>query len=245
MAVAFCMATIIIFLHFAIDAILQSYTLAQWSHHSVFIREYSKSTVSTHYCPSQPTLIQKWDNSTIKLQWGHPESIVPRYHSWDDCLNRPETEKCKQKICNLDFAAHCHNQTELWECSMCFSDAGETRWANETLAAHCCAVKRKAEIVWISIGSMFGVVLLLALGGCMFKQTRDKRRTRQREQEIRLQDRELGAAGKTQVDGAKGTVRWAKSCRRVPVLPTSRSRTSSASLVDPATMGTRQGLRSS
>ena len=94
--------------------------------------------------------------------------------------------------------------------------------------------------MWISIGSAFGLLLLLALGGCIFKQTRDKRRVRQRDRAHRLQDRELGDTGRSQVDGAHGTVRWAKSVRRVLVLPVSRSRTSSTSkTVDPGIIRAR------
>jgi hypothetical protein len=191
-------------------------------------------------------VVREYSDSATRTHWAPPEPIWRHYNSWNDCPDWPETEKCKQKICNLDFAADCHNKTELWKCKMCFSDEGEISRTDEALAEYCCESKRKSEVVWISICSAVGFLLLLALGGCMFKQTREKRRARERDRAIRLQDRELGAACRPHVDGVDETVRWAKSARRVPVLPISRSRTSSANnAVDPSRVWARQGSGSS
>lgn len=112
---------------------------------------------------------------------------------------------------------------------MCFTDQGETSWTPDTLAKHCCEATRKAEVVWISIGSTVCLILLQALGCCMFKQTRNKRKAREQDRAIRLQNRELGVTCRSQVDGADGPVWWTKSSRRVPVLPVSGSRTFSTS----------------
>ena len=125
---------------------------------------------------------------------------------------------------------------------MCFSDEGEISQTNTTLKEHCSEAKRREEIVWISLASVFGLILLLALGCCIWKQTREKRKGRG----IRLRNRRVEVAGTTHVDGANDTVKFTKSARRVPVLPISGSRTSSASSeVDPSTVQARKGSRGS
>ena len=138
--------------------------------------------------------------------------------SWSNCPDWPWAHACKQKICNIGFAVHCNYEVELWKCKMCFSDRGETSLTHDALAKHCCEAKRKAEGVWVSIGSAFCLLLLLALGCCMFNQTRYKRRIRDR-----LRDRELGATCRPRVGKANGTARLTTPCRRVPVLPVSAS----------------------
>jgi hypothetical protein len=115
---------------------------------------------------------------------------------------------------------------------MCFSDEGEISQTNTTLKEHCSEAKRREEIVWISLASVFGLILLLALGCCIWKQTREKRKGRG----IRLRNRRVEVAGTTHVDGANDTVNFTKSARRVPVLPIE---------VDPSTVQARKGSRGS
>lgn len=217
--------------------------LVKWKFpESITSREYNSSALLRQQDPSQHSLIWESDNLTMATYSRYPEPLWRRHRSWSDCPNWPATHKCKQMICNIDFPGYCNNEIELWECQMCFTDKGETSWSHNTLAEHCCEAKRKAEIVWIAIGSAFCLLSLLALGCCMFKQTRDKRKAHGRDRAIQLQDRELGAAGRSPVDGVDGTVRWAKSFRRVPVLPVSGNRTFSGSnAVVPNAIRVRQG----
>jgi hypothetical protein len=71
--------------------------------------------------------------------------------------------------------------------------------------------------VWISLGSAFVLIVLLASGGCIWRKKGGQRRIRARERTSSLQNRVLHHDRR--VEGANS----AKSARRVPVLPTVRS----------------------
>jgi hypothetical protein len=109
---------------------------------------------------------------------------------------------------------------------MCFPNECETSQADKALRAHCCKRKRKADVVWISLCSKAGLAHLLALCCCTWMQTTEKRGAHEQEMEDRQQDKELEATGISRVDRTND-FRWAEPVRRVPVLPTSRSRTHS------------------
>ena len=71
--------------------------------------------------------------------------------------------------------------------------------------------------MWTSLGSALVLIVLLASGGCIWRQKKDQRKIRGRERAIELQNRLL--RHDRRVKGANST----KSARRVPVLPTIRS----------------------
>lgn len=233
-AIILFIGAIIIPLRVAGHTLFEPTVLVKWKFpESIPSREYNSSALLRQQDPSQHSLVWDSDNLTMATHSRYPEPLLRRHRSWNDCPNWPATHKCKHMICNIDFPVYCNNEIDLWECQMCFTDKGETSWSHNTLAEHCCEAKRKAEIVWIAIGSTFCLLLLLALGCCMFKQTRDKRKAHDRDRAVQLQDRELGA---------DGTVRWAKSFRRVPVLPVSGNRTfSRINAVVPNAIRVRQG----
>jgi hypothetical protein len=123
----------------------------------------------------------------------------------------------------------------LGEC-ICFSGyqlSPDTKALNE----HYYKLKKREEIVWTSLGSALVLIVLLASGGCIWRQKRDQRRIRGRERAIELQNRLL--RHDRRVKGANST----KSARRVPVLPTIRSsrNPSPDNDTNPSTVGAKQG----
>ena len=152
------------------------------------------------------------------LQWGPPRPILCQFHNWSDRQNWPMTQQWVYDACKIDFEEDCDGKSGnmLWGCTMCFSGyplGPDAKALNE----HYCKFKKRKEIVWISLGSAFVLILLWASGGRMWRQKRDQRRTRARGLGRSLQDRRLHHD--RHVEGGNPT----KSARRVPVLPTIRS----------------------
>jgi len=175
------------------------------------------STISVQW-GTQTTFIRDCANSTMILQWGPPRPILHQFHNWSDRQKWPATQQWVYDTCKIDFEEDCDGKSGnvLWECTVCFSGyrlGPDIKALNE----HYCKLKKRKEIVRISLGSAFVLILLLALGGCMWRQKGDQRRTRARELDRSLQDRRLHHGRR--VEGGNPT----KSARRVSVLPTVRS----------------------
>jgi hypothetical protein len=193
----------------------------------VIIRPLPEPTTSVQRDAPRPIVVPEYHNSTMIAPWGPYQPILRQHHSWTECSDWPKTEDCKQKICNIDFTADYHNEEEIWEYKMCFPDECETIQVHKTIRAYRCKRKRKAQVVWISLCSTAGLAHLLIFCGCIWTQNREKRRANERERAARQQDKELEATGISRVDGTND-IRLTKPVRRVPVLPTSRSRAHSA-----------------
>ena len=152
------------------------------------------------------------------LECSPPRPILRRFHNWNDRQNWPATQKWVCDTCKIDFEENCDGKcgNMRWECSVCFPGY-QLSPDTEALNEHYRKLKERKEMVWISLGSAFVLIMLLALNGCIWRQKRNQRRTRARELDRSLQDRRLHH------DRCMEGANPIKSARRVPVLPTIRS----------------------
>ena len=196
-AILFSITSAVIAIGYIISVLLDSTTSVQWGTQTTFV----------HGCA----------NSTMILQWGPLRPILSRFHNWSDCCNWPAAQQWVYGTCKIGFEEDCNGNrgNMLWECIR-FSGyqlSPDTKALNE----HYCKLKKREEIVWTSLGSALVLIVLLASGGCIWRQKKDQRKIRGRERAIELQNRLL--RHDRRVKGANST----KSARRVPVLPTIRS----------------------
>ena len=124
-------------------------------------------TTFVQWGPPQTNLAPKSEKSTAMMRWSPSQPIFRRWHNWTDCPNWSEAKQGIGDICNLELLRDCRDRTDLWECEVCFSKSLKPDRNTSALKEHCCEAMRREEIVWISLFSVFGLILLLALGSCM------------------------------------------------------------------------------
>jgi hypothetical protein len=219
-AILFSITFAVIAIGYLISVLLDSTTSVQWGTQTIVVRNRA--------------------NSTMILQSGLLRPILRPFNNWSDCQNWPAAQQWVCDTCNIDLEEDCNGKSGnmLWECTMCCSGyqlSPDTKSLNE----HYCKLKKRKEIVWISLGSVFVLIALLASGGCIWRQKGAQRRTRTRELDRSFQDRRLHHG--RHVEGANST----KSARRVPVLPTIGSirDPSPDNHANPTTVGAKQGVR--
>jgi hypothetical protein len=174
---------------------------------------FRESTTSAQW-GTQPILLHDCANSTIILQCSPLRPIIRLLHNGSDCQHWPVTQQWVCDLCKIDSEEDCNGKSGnmLWTCNLYF--LGYQLSPNtEALNEHYRKLKNKKDIVGISLGSTFVLILLLALGGCMWRQKRDQCRTHVQELDRSLPGRQL-RCGKRVEDGNS-----TKSARRVPVLP--------------------------
>jgi hypothetical protein len=197
------------------------------------------STTSVQ-CGTRTSFVHGCANSTMILQWGPLRPILCRFHNWSDRHNWPAAQQWVYGTCKIDFDEDCNGKggNILWEC-ICFSGY-QLSPDTKALHKHYYKLKEREEIVLTSLGSALVLIVLLASGGCIWRQKRDQRRIHGRERAIELQNRLI--RHDRRVKGANST----KLARRVPVLPTIRSsrNPSPGNDANPTTVGQSRGLGS-
>jgi hypothetical protein len=215
-AILFSATSVVITISHIISVLLDSTTAVQWG--------------------TQTTLVHGRANSTMILQWGPLRPILHRFHDWSDCRNWSAAQQWVYGICKIGFDEDYNGKRRnmLWEC-ICLSGyqlSPDTKVFNE----HYCKLEKRGEVAWTSLGSALVLMVLLALGGCIWRQKKGQRRIRGRERAIELQNRLL------RHDGRVKDANSIKTARRVPVLPTIRASRNPSPGTDanPTTVGAKQ-----